>query len=93
MRLEGRSPSIDREHSSEKHQSQAYHAKRRQGGKCTLDYICPPDWCHATRDVASASELPAADQLPRRSVTMSSPICFQPRLIKAIASSAGCGVR
>ena len=39
--------------------------------KCTVDYICPPDWCHAIRDVASASEPAEADELPRRSVTMS----------------------
>ena len=45
--------------------------------KCTIDYICPLDWCHATRDVASASELPAADVLPRRSVTMSIPFSFE----------------
>ena len=46
--------------------------------KCTVDYICPPDWCHATRDVASASELPGATELPCRSVTMSIPFSSEP---------------
>ena len=45
----------------------------RSGDRNVLDYICPPDWCHATRDVASASEPAAAVELPRRSVTMSIP--------------------
>jgi CheY-like chemotaxis protein len=42
------------------------------GPKCTVDYNRPLDWCHAIRDVASASEPAEAVELPRRSVTMSS---------------------
>jgi hypothetical protein len=61
--------------------------------KCTVDYICPPDWCHAFCDVASASELPAAANLPLRSVTMSEPVAFQRPVIDAAACPVCCGVR
>ena len=63
------------DHSSEKQEPGAYHDHTRPGLKCTVDYICPPDWCHVIRDVASASELWGADKLPLRSVTMSIPSC------------------
>jgi hypothetical protein len=56
MSLEGRSRGSGCEHSSVKQAPQAYHAPVWR--KCTVDYICPPDWCHAIPDVASASELP-----------------------------------
>ena len=42
--------------------------------ECTVDYIRPHDWCLALWDVASASDLPAAAKLPRRSATMSNPL-------------------
>ncbi len=79
MRLEGRRTRCG--HSSEKqnHKQRIMPAPPLEGGmygrdaKCTVDYICPPDWCHAIRDVASASEPAAAVEQPRRSVTMSTP--------------------
>ena len=79
MRLEGRRTRC--EHSSEKQNRSSVSLPVLQLGggmygrdaKCTVDYICPPDWCHATRDVASASEPAAAVEQPRWSVTMSTP--------------------
>lgn len=61
-------------HSSEKRDPSAYHADEAKR-ECTVEYIRPPDWCHANGDVASASELPAAFELPLRSVTMSTAVC------------------
>ena len=62
MRLEGRSGPLRAQ--LRKADVRAYHAyhvaKCTVVTQCTVDYICPPDWCHAIRDVASASELAAA---------------------------------
>jgi len=61
--------------------------------ECTVDYICPPDWCHAMGDVASASELAVADERPCRSVPMSSVVIFQCFLVNATVLSVEYGVR
>ena len=91
MRLEGRSRACG--HSSEKQEQRAYHAPAAGARECTVDYICPPDWCHAKRDVASASELPVADEPPCRSVTMSGIVLVRLFFVHATASSLEGGVR
>jgi hypothetical protein len=53
----------------------------------------PADWCHAIRDVASASELAVADELPCRSVTMSSAVVFRCFLVNPTVSSVEDGVQ
>jgi hypothetical protein len=44
-------------------------------------------------DVASASELPGADELPRRSVTMSTAVSFELSVFNATVPSDCGGVR
>ena len=44
-------------------------------------------------DVASASELPGANELPRRSVTMSADVSFTRFVFKATVPTVCCGVR
>ena len=44
------------------------------------------------RDVASASEPPGANELPRRSVTMSATVCFKHVVFSATVPSVCCGV-
>ena len=70
MRLEGRNRGSTAGTAQKSTRAQRI-TRRQLDRECTIDYICPPDWCHAIDDVASASELPAADQAPLRSVTMS----------------------
>ena len=76
MRLEGRSCQLRAQLRRAGH-SQRITRNSHARLKCTIDYNCPPDWCHATRDVASASEVAVADMLQRRSVTMSIPLPFE----------------
>jgi hypothetical protein len=64
MRLEGRSCRRC-EHSSGKQMGRSV-SRKLAGAIEVYDRLHSLDWCYATRDVASASELSAADVLPRR---------------------------
>ena len=58
MRLEGRSGDCER--SSEKRDFECTTSARRPQQMYDRLHFCPPDWCHAARDVASASEFSVA---------------------------------
>jgi hypothetical protein len=83
MRLEGRSRAANT--AQESRTSTAYHAPSQN---VRYNTFRPTDWCHATRDVASAPEIPAADVLPSRSVTMSLPFLSRTVLASPIPNAA-----
>jgi hypothetical protein len=93
MRLEGRGRGSTASTAQESMSRQRITRLPVSQRKCTVDYICPLDWCHAIGDVASASELRVAASCRARSVTMSGLGPFHLLLVNATASSVEHGVR